>query len=272
MCSQTIKRISFALLSVFILVLASTVASAQAQEEQIVPISHFITPQEGSIVSGFVSVEVFMLNGHGQAVELGVDGRNWQPMAYAGRGRYETIWNANFVPVGNHTLRARFVSGSEKAAPAQPTVNVIVINSMPTDPPEKSSQAEAASILLSQSDDDPSSDEASPNLMILAYGETGIISSHTTAIQFARVLEDSRCPTGTICVWAGAVEVELLVWTGINPEPEAVLLHLDPTKPDAATVVLSNNVTLRLSWVNPYPAGDPIPQKAYVIGLEFQLS
>ena len=131
MYTQTIKRIRFALLAAFIVALSSLITVAHAQEEM-VPISHFITPYEDSVVFGLVQVEVFMLDGHGQGVTMGVDNSNWQKMTYVGNGRYTTTWNTNLVADGFHTLTARFSSSSDKIAPPPATVNVYVMQIDPS--------------------------------------------------------------------------------------------------------------------------------------------
>jgi hypothetical protein len=46
----------------------------------------------------------------------------------------------------------------------------------------------------------------------LSVGRTATISETGLQVGFHGVLEDSRCPAGVACVWAGQVIVELEVW------------------------------------------------------------
>ncbi|MGH8248892.1 MAG: hypothetical protein ACREUU_20990, partial [Gammaproteobacteria bacterium] len=87
----------------------------------------------------------------------------------------------------------------------------------------------------------------------LGLGQTRVVPWANTAIYFADVPEDSRCPTNEVCIWPGAVTVSLLVWstapTSIKPFPESVTLRLDPTRPEDATAELSSGRRLTLLWV-----------------------
>jgi hypothetical protein len=47
--------------------------------------------------------------------------------------------------------------------------------------------------------------------MQLAPGEQAVFSQHGLTLEFVRVVEDSRCPTDTTCVWAGEVKVQLSI-------------------------------------------------------------
>ena len=133
MYTQTIKRIGFALFAAFVLAISSLMSVAQAEEE-FIPISHFETPYEDSIVSGLVQIEVFMHDSKGQGVEFTVDGQAWQKMDYKGNGRYSTLWNTSQVLVGQHTLSARFNSPDSERQYEQPKVSVMVIHELPPAP------------------------------------------------------------------------------------------------------------------------------------------
>lgn len=43
----------------------------------------------------------------------------------------------------------------------------------------------------------------------LGVGETAPIAGTSASVRFLGVIEDSRCPTDTTCVWAGEVKVNL---------------------------------------------------------------
>lgn len=48
----------------------------------------------------------------------------------------------------------------------------------------------------------------------LAPGDQAIYEPHGLTVEFVRVVEDSRCPTDTTCVWAGEVKVQVATRTG----------------------------------------------------------
>jgi len=45
----------------------------------------------------------------------------------------------------------------------------------------------------------------------LAPGKRAVLSQQGLEIEFVRVIEDSRCPSDTTCVWAGEVKVRLSI-------------------------------------------------------------
>jgi hypothetical protein len=58
----------------------------------------------------------------------------------------------------------------------------------------------------------PAAHEASLDQEIhLAPGARAVLSKHGLDIEFVRVIEDSRCPSDTSCVWAGEVKVRLSI-------------------------------------------------------------
>jgi len=72
-----------------------------------------------------------------------------------------------------------------------------------------------AAVAGCQSAGAPGSHAASLNQEVqLAPKERAVYSQHGLTVEFVRVVEDSRCPTDTTCVWAG--EVKLQVSTRIN--------------------------------------------------------
>ncbi len=57
----------------------------------------------------------------------------------------------------------------------------------------------------------------------LAFGERVSLADRGT-LRYVRVANDSRCPPGKQCVWAGDAEVEF-EWTATAGSPEAFTLH-----------------------------------------------
>ena len=43
----------------------------------------------------------------------------------------------------------------------------------------------------------------------LAQGDRAVSGDGSTAVRFAAVVSDSRCPPGAVCVWAGEVTVDI---------------------------------------------------------------
>ena len=132
---QTIKRITLVLLAAFLFILSGNVAEAKSEDPAFVPASHFITPTDGTLVTGIIGVELYVHQSAGQRVTLEIDGKVWQRMSYMGRGRYITHVDTNYLKLGEHTLSARFdntLSSSRLLAP--PPVEIIVVD---TDPPTK---------------------------------------------------------------------------------------------------------------------------------------
>jgi hypothetical protein len=78
---------------------------------------------------------------------------------------------------------------------------------------------------------------------------------------FGGITEDSRCPTGTVCMWEGQAVAALWASCGasrLGPEVESFSLTLRAAQPDLATkTVLGMRFTLLA--VEPYP--DPAVRK-----------
>jgi hypothetical protein len=80
----------------------------------------------------------------------------------------------------------------------------------------------------------------------------------------ATVIEDSRCPTGVECVWAGDGAVTVEATKGASTE--TLVLHTHDTMDQSRTC--HGGITVKLLDLSPYPAeGKPIPGDAYVVSL-----
>jgi hypothetical protein len=64
-----------------------------------------------------------------------------------------------------------------------------------------------------------------PVEVVLAPGSPARVASTPLTITLERVGEDSRCPEGVNCVWAGDVEVTLRIEGG-TARPTVATLHL----------------------------------------------
>jgi hypothetical protein len=107
--------------------------------------------------------------------------------------------------------------------------------------------------------------------MKLVVGNTATMDNVTFG--FVGITEDSRCPTGTVCVWEGQVVASLWASHGTSstgPDVERFSLTLHAGQADLATkTVLGKRFTL--VEVAPYPkAGVRIDPKQYEITLQVE--
>ena len=116
-------------------------------------------------------------------------------------------------------------------------------------------------------DDDSNTKTVNPNeVFSLQINQTAELENDGMKITFLAITEDSRCPTNTECLWAGRVIAEFKVEKGgesiiktltDNPENDPLL----------STSFLAFGHTVILDEVAPYPDGNPIKQKDYVVKL-----
>lgn len=92
----------------------------------------------------------------------------------------------------------------------------------------------------------------------LGFGETARIGDTDLRLTFEEVLDDSRCPTGVVCVWAGNASVLLT-----SKEFEAALnTAVEPFR------VSQLGYSVQLIAVEPYPsADDQLEPLDYVVTL-----
>ena len=83
----------------------------------------------------------------------------------------------------------------------------------------------------------------------LSVGETSRVPDTQASVTFVRVVEDSRCPKGVQCIWAGDATIEVRVTSG-GGEPELVRLHLNA---QSAGDVVAKGLHLTLQRLDPYP-------------------
>lgn len=83
----------------------------------------------------------------------------------------------------------------------------------------------------------------------LSLGQTAVMRGENLEITFEEVLEDSRCPKGGICVWAG--RVRCLVQITINSSSEKIELT-EPVKSDQYTKEIYKSYKFAFHVI-PYP-------------------
>ena len=94
----------------------------------------------------------------------------------------------------------------------------------------------------------------------LAPSAKAAIKGSSMEMQFVAITEDSRCPRGTTCVWAGQVKVKLAVSVNKQAASNPEILEGETAAVDAYQV--------KVIRVLPYPAADaPIAPADYRVTL-----
>jgi hypothetical protein len=106
--------------------------------------------------------------------------------------------------------------------------------------------ASAAAITVKQQD----------HQIVLSPGASQRIPETDLTLVFETVVEDSRCPVGTNCVWAGDAIVRLRV-DSANSKPTSYMLH---TNDGFEREVVHDGVRIRLSSLAPEPTADGRPR------------
>jgi len=84
----------------------------------------------------------------------------------------------------------------------------------------------------------------------LKINQTAIIKSENIKLTFLNVTEDSRCPEGTVCVWAGQVKALLLLEVNQSShELFNLTLNFNETQSQKTRL----GYTVKLLKVDPYP-------------------
>jgi len=99
----------------------------------------------------------------------------------------------------------------------------------------------------------------------LAPGQTAVIAGADLAVTFRRVVDDSRCPSDVVCVWAGNGEVELSARTASDMTASIVL-----GTPSGPLEVVVGQYRIRVLGLDPYPGQSPIPQAEYRLQLRVE--
>jgi len=74
------------------------------------------------------------------------------------------------------------------------------------------------------------------------------------SISFAAVLEDSRCPKYTNCIWAGRAIVQVEVsHDGVAETKKVYLGETRPNEPTGKTIYEKDNYAIEVAALQPYP-------------------
>ena len=92
----------------------------------------------------------------------------------------------------------------------------------------------------------------------LGFGEQVSLDNRGLSIEFKDLLEDSRCPEGVTCVWAGNAQVALL----LNDSQATLNTYLEPQE------MTISGYRIELISVSPYPVYEQdIAKEDYVAKL-----
>jgi hypothetical protein len=97
----------------------------------------------------------------------------------------------------------------------------------------------------------------------LAPSEQASYGPHGLTVEFVRVVEDSRCPTDTTCVWAGEVKVQVATRTGSAEAVQHEIKAGEHATVGAFRVLVVNVQPERLSTRE-------IPQEEYRVTLKVE--
>jgi hypothetical protein len=104
-----------------------------------------------------------------------------------------------------------------------------------------------------------------PGVMYLPYGKVALKVGETAnfsggSIKLLRVFDDSRCPTGVTCIWAGTVNVEIESFDGATTTRQTLAL---------GKAFKTKNQNISFISATPYPKQDvTISEKDYVVTLD----
>lgn len=90
---------------------------------------------------------------------------------------------------------------------------------------------------------------------VLRVGQEATVAEQKLNVKFVSVPEDSRCPKGVNCIWAGNVRVMLHV-TKAKSKPSKVELSLNPRDFPDGEAASYGDYKLKLVKVDPYPVKD----------------
>jgi hypothetical protein len=90
---------------------------------------------------------------------------------------------------------------------------------------------------------------------VVRVGQEVLVAEQKLSVKFVSVPEDSRCPTGVNCIWAGNVRVQLQV-TKAKSKPVKIELSLNPRDFPDGEAADCGNYKIKLVKVDPYPVAD----------------
>lgn len=103
---------------------------------------------------------------------------------------------------------------------------------------------------------------------ILPYGGEVSLQDGKVRLRFDQVLEDSRCPAKTFCVWTGQARLQLSAWSSGSPAEVFELSTLRKNMEPGDTYTYKD-LRIELLSVDPYPENprEVIPTEDYQLTL-----
>jgi len=104
----------------------------------------------------------------------------------------------------------------------------------------------------------------------LSYGES--VTRENVTLKFSEISEDSRCPTGTTCVWAGRAIAKIEVTANGKSETKTVIFGATrPGETADMQLYTGNGMTITADSLNPYPEqSGAIPKNNYVLNISVE--
>jgi hypothetical protein len=100
-------------------------------------------------------------------------------------------------------------------------------------------------------------DRAPGEPFTLAMHDSAHIATTRIEIRFARLVSDSRCPTGAQCITAGEAVIELTLTRG-SAKPASVEITTTP----GGSCVTSGDAEIELQSIEPVPALSKMPKES----------
>jgi hypothetical protein len=102
---------------------------------------------------------------------------------------------------------------------------------------------------------------------VLVAGQEALTADGKLKIKFVSVPEDSRCPKGVNCIWAGNARVVLQVGKTAG-KPSNLELDTNPREATNAAGGGYNGYLIKLVEVAPYPVAEqPVRPRSYTVTL-----
>jgi hypothetical protein len=105
----------------------------------------------------------------------------------------------------------------------------------------------------------------------LSHNQTAVVESESLSVKFLNVTEDSRCPVGVKCIWAGQAVVELEIKSHDN-EPDSMALISQSGRGDLAIKQLNGLIVNLVKVEPPRKRNQEIPLSKYLITLNISRS
>ncbi|SDW23638.1 hypothetical protein SAMN05216556_103135 [Aequorivita viscosa] len=109
-------------------------------------------------------------------------------------------------------------------------------------------------------------EKANPPVIAVKIPLNESIVLEGVSIKFLEVLEDSRCPEGVSCIWAGRAIIKVEVTADGRTNEETVIFgELRPGEKKNTTIYSSSKYSINGITLNPYPTVENSEGTSYVL-------